>query len=116
MILYTGSLSQREFIGVTRALRSGRDKVAIESLLKKLDSNFLAILKIRPRMYEPLHIYIHTHTHVAQVSSTLIKKISIPIVVKLQRGNERRKRGHAIESSRRGGGKFFAKKMYLNDF
>lgn len=115
MILYTGSLSQREFIGVTRALRSGRDKVAIESLLKPARFQFSCNSKNTTENVRAV-TYIYTHTHDAQVSSTLIKKISIPIVVKLQRGNERRKRGHAIESSTRGGGKFFAKKMYLNDF
>lgn len=112
MILYTGSLSQREFIGVTRALRSGRDKVAIESLLKPARFQFSCNSKNTSESVRFVCIYICTHDSCTRVSSTLIKKISMPIVVKLHEGTSE---GNVITRSKvREEGKFFAKKTYLS--
>lgn len=62
-------------------------------------------------MYEPFYIHIYTHIYTrdsfARVSSTLIKKISMPIVVKLHEGTKER---NVVTRSTRGEGKFFSKK------
>lgn len=63
-------------------------------------------------LYVYICIYICTYDSCTRVSSTLIKKISMPIVVKLHEGTSE---GNVITRSKvRGEGKFFAKKVYLS--